>query len=131
MRVAETSPSPRRGTTVVRPAIGYTLLVGAEASMARLTKGDILARRAAIARVARAHGAADIRLFGSLARDEADEASDVDFLVTPAAVTPPFFPGGLVAALEDLLGVTVQVTLDSPRLSGPVRAAIDRDLVAL
>jgi predicted nucleotidyltransferase len=102
-----------------------------EAGMARLTKGDILARREAITRLARAHGAADIRLFGSLARDEADAASDIDFLVTPAAVTPPFFPGGLIAALEDLLGVEVQVTLDSPHLGGRFRAAIDRDLVAL
>jgi uncharacterized protein len=99
--------------------------------MARLTKGDILARREAITRLARAHGATDICLFGSVARDGATEASDIDFLVTPAAVTPPFFPGGLIAALEELLGVEVQVTLNSPRLSGRFRAAIDRDLVAL
>ena len=99
--------------------------------MAPLTKRDILARREEIARVARAHGAADIRLFGSVARDEADEGSDVDFLVTPADVTPPFFPGGLIAALEDLLGRAVQVTLSTPRLSGHLRRAIERDLVAL
>lgn len=99
--------------------------------MAPLTKRDILARREEIALVARAHGAAEIRLFGSVARDEADEASDVDFLVTPADVTPPFFPGGLIAALEDLLGHTVQVTLSTPRMSGQLRRAIERDLVAL
>jgi uncharacterized protein len=99
--------------------------------MAPLTKRDILARREEIARVARAHGAADIRLFGSVARDEADEASDVDFLVTPADVTPPFFPGGLTAALEDLLGHAVQVTLSTPQLSERLRRAIARDLVAL
>jgi predicted nucleotidyltransferase len=99
--------------------------------MAPLTKRDILARREEIARVARAHGAAEIRLFGSVARDEADEASDVDFLVTPADVTPPFFPGGLIAALEDLLGQPVQVTLSTPRMSGQLRRAIERDLVAL
>jgi hypothetical protein len=99
--------------------------------MAPLTKRDILARREEIARVARTHGAAEIRLFGSVARDEADEASDVDFLVTPADVTPPFFPGGLIAALEDLLGHAVQVTLSTPRMSGHLRRAIERDLVAL
>lgn len=99
--------------------------------MAPLTRRDILARRDEIARVARAHGAADIRLFGSVARDEADEASDVDFLVTPAAVTPPFFPGDLIVALEDLLGHTVQVTLSTPQLRGRLRQAIERDLVAL
>ncbi|HET8626569.1 MAG TPA: nucleotidyltransferase domain-containing protein [Thermomicrobiales bacterium] len=81
--------------------------------------------------MSRAHGAAEIRLFGSVARDEADEASDVDFLVTPADVTPPFFPGGLIAALEDLLGHPVQVTLSTPRMSGHLRRAIERDLVAL
>lgn len=99
--------------------------------MATLTKRDILARREEIARVARAHGAADIRLFGSVARDEADEASDVDFLVTPADSTPPFFPGALIVALEDLLGHAVQITLNSPQLSGRLRRAIARDLVAL
>lgn len=99
--------------------------------MAPLTKRDILARREEIARVAHAHGAADIRLFGSVARDEADEASDVDFLVTPDDVTPPFFPGDLIAALEDLLGHPVQITVSTPRMSERLRRAIARDLVAL
>ena len=99
--------------------------------MAALTRRDILARREEIARVARAHGAADIRLFGSVSRDEADESSDIDFLVTPADSTPPFFPGGLIVALEDLLGHAVQVTLSTPRLDGRLRRAIERDLVAL
>jgi uncharacterized protein len=99
--------------------------------MAALTKRDILARRHEIVRVARENGAADIRLFGSVARDEAELASDVDFLVTPAAVTPPFFPGGLIVALEDLLGCDVQVTLDSPRLSERLRRSIRRDVVPL
>lgn len=95
------------------------------------TKREILAHRNEIVRVAGMHGAVDIRLFGSVARDEADARSDVDFLVTPALVTPPFFPGGLLVALEDLLGCTVQITLDSPRLSAGLRQAIARDLVAL
>lgn len=99
--------------------------------MAAITKRDILARRHEIVRIARENGAADIRLFGSVARDEADPTSDVDFLVTPAATTPPFFPGGLIVALEDLLGCEVQVTLDSPRLSERLRCSIRRDLVAL
>ena len=37
-------------------------------------RGDILA-------VAARHGASNVRIFGSVARGEADEASDVDFLV--------------------------------------------------
>ncbi len=99
--------------------------------MAALTKGEILARRDDIVRLAHAHGAADIQLFGSVARDQADETSDVDFLVTPASETPPFFPGGLIVALEDLLGCPVQITLDSPRMSERLRRTIARDRIAL
>jgi predicted nucleotidyltransferase len=99
--------------------------------MAALTKREILARRDEIVRLARTHGAADIQLFGSVARDKADGTSDVDFLVTPAPETPPFFPGSLIVALEDLLGRTVQVTLDSPRMSERLRRTIARDRVAL
>lgn len=99
--------------------------------MATLTRRDILARRAAIVRIAREQDAADIRLFGSVARDEADETSDVDFLVTPTDTTPPFFPGGLISALEDLLGHDVQVTLRSPQMSERLRREIARDLIPL
>ncbi len=99
--------------------------------MAVPTKRDILAQRHDIVRVAHENGAAAIRLFGSVARDEADATSDVDFLVTPAAATPPFFPGGLIVALEDLLGCDVQITLDSPQMSEQLRHSIRRDLVAL
>lgn len=49
----------------------------------------------------------------------------------PAATTPPFFPGGLIVALEDLLGCQVQVTLDSPRLSERLRRSIQRDQITL
>ncbi|MHB8647553.1 MAG: nucleotidyltransferase family protein [Thermomicrobiales bacterium] len=99
--------------------------------MAAVTKREILALRGEIVRLARAHGAADIQLFGSVARDEADETSDIDFLVTPAPETPPFFPGGMIAALEDLLDCNVQITLSSPQMSVRLRRAIERDRVAL
>src|SRR3990172_12549328 len=39
------------------------------------------ARREEILRLAASHGARNIRVFGSVARGETDEASDVDFLV--------------------------------------------------
>src|SRR3990170_4461691 len=39
------------------------------------------ARREEILRLAASHGARNIRVFGSVARGEADQASDVDFLV--------------------------------------------------
>jgi len=43
---------------------------------------DVLTRkRDEIIKVATSHGAHNIRVFGSVARGEADEKSDIDFLV--------------------------------------------------
>ncbi len=65
-------------------------------------KGEIL-------RIAARHGARNVRVFGSVARGEARLDSDVDFLVEVGPGRTPFFPGGLIADLEDLLGKKVQV----------------------
>ena len=66
-------------------------------------------RRQQILEIAEKHGVYDLRVFGSLARGEANEQSDVDFLVEVGPVHSPWFPAGLVADLEDLLGVPVDV----------------------
>ncbi len=66
-------------------------------------------RREQILEIARKHGVSDLRVFGSLARGEANEQSDVDFLVEVGPDHSPWFPAGLVADLEDLLGVPVDV----------------------
>ena len=67
------------------------------------------ARKAEIVRVAAAHGASNLRVFGSVARGSAGPASDVDLLVD-------FEPGrtlldhvGLWRDLESLLGRAVDV----------------------
>jgi predicted nucleotidyltransferase len=69
--------------------------------------------RAEILRTARRHGVESIRVFGSVARGEAGPGSDVDFLVTVGGKTSPWFPGGLVVDLEDLLGRKVQVVTEA------------------
>jgi predicted nucleotidyltransferase len=51
-------------------------------------------------------------VFGSVARGEATEESDVDFLVSTSEHTSPWFPAGLVVDLEDLLGCRVQVVTE-------------------
>lgn len=66
-------------------------------------------KRGEIIRIAEKHGAGNIRVFGSVARGEADENSDVDFLIEVKGATPPWFPGGLVADLAALLGRRVDV----------------------
>jgi len=68
--------------------------------------------RAEIMGIARRHGVANIRVFGSVARGEAGPDSDVDFLVTVSGETSQWFPGGLVADLEELLGRPVQVVTE-------------------
>lgn len=77
--------------------------------MSMLTDPLLRTHRAAILDVARRHGVRSVRVFGSRARGEATEASDVDLLVEPGEPRPFFFPGGLIADLEALLGRRVDV----------------------
>lgn len=66
-------------------------------------------KRGEILRIARRHGAKNIRLFGSVARGEANESSDIDILVEVGEDPSPWFPGGLIADLQELLGRRVHV----------------------
>jgi uncharacterized protein len=66
-------------------------------------------RRNDILRVAAQHGARNVRVFGSVARGEADDASDVDFLVEMEPGRSLLDLGGLQADLESLLGRHVDV----------------------
>ncbi|MBN2001745.1 MAG: nucleotidyltransferase family protein [Anaerolineae bacterium] len=70
-------------------------------------------RRAAILQIAARHGAENVRVFGSVARGEAGRDSDIDFLVNVGAHPSPWFPSGLIADLEALLGHDVDVVTES------------------
>lgn len=69
-------------------------------------------KREEILRIAARHGVRTIRLFGSVARGEAGVSSDVDFLIEAGPERTPWFPGGLIADLEDLLGCRVEVVTE-------------------
>jgi uncharacterized protein len=69
----------------------------------------VRSKREQILRLARRHGVTKVRVFGSMARGDAGPRSDVDLLVDVGANTSPWFPGGLVTELEELLGRRVQV----------------------
>ena len=69
-------------------------------------------RRDQILELAKRHGVTRVRVFGSVARGEARPSSDVDLLVEVGPDTSPWFPGGLVVDLEDLLGRRVQVVTE-------------------
>jgi predicted nucleotidyltransferase len=66
-------------------------------------------KREEILRIAAKHGVTSIRVFGSVARGEAGPESDVDFLIEAGENTTPWFPGGLVADLEELLEREVDI----------------------
>jgi uncharacterized protein len=68
--------------------------------------------REEILRIAARYGASNVRVFGSVARGEADEQSDIDFLVNLEPGRSLFDLGGLLADLEDLLGCDVDVVTE-------------------
>ena len=78
-----------------------------------------------ILRIAAQHGARNVRIFGSVARGDDRADSDVDLLVDVGPQPSAWFPGCLVADLEQLLGRRVQVVTErglDELLSARVRA---------
>ena len=70
-------------------------------------------KREEILSLAAKHGAKNVRVFGSVARGTAGPNSDVDFLVDVGHNHSPWFPGGLVADLEDLLECRVDMVTEN------------------
>jgi predicted nucleotidyltransferase len=68
--------------------------------------------REQILKVAERYGAYNVRVFGSVARGEADDASDIDFLVNLEAGRSLMDLGGLLYDLQNLLGVPVDVVTE-------------------
>lgn len=87
-------------------------------------------KREEILRIAAKHGVQRIRVFGSVARGKAGPQSDVDFLVEVGPRHSPFFPGGLVADLEALLGRRVDV-VEPDGLYAPLKATVLQEAVPL
>lgn len=78
-----------------------------------MTTTDLVqAKREEILRIAERHGARNVRVFGSVARGEATDASDLDLLVSTTEHTSPWFPAGLMLELQELLGRRVDVVTE-------------------
>lgn len=69
-------------------------------------------KREQILAVAAKYGAYNVRLFGSVARGEADADSDVDLLVDLEPNRSLLDLGGLLMELQDLLGCSVDVVTE-------------------
>jgi predicted nucleotidyltransferase len=79
----------------------------------------VLRHRADVLRLAARRGVTDVRIFGSVARGEDDQASDIDFLVRIAPGRSLLDLGGFLMDLQDLLGRRVDVVTERglrPRL---------------
>ncbi len=73
---------------------------------------QITSKRNEIELIAKQHGATNIRVFGSVARGNADDASDVDFLVDLEKGRSLLDLGGLLIDLQKLLGRPVDVVTE-------------------
>lgn len=69
-------------------------------------------KRDDIFRLSELHGARNIRVFGSVARDEAGPESDIDFLVDMEQGRSLLDLGGLLVDLERLLGRRVDIVTE-------------------
>ncbi len=74
-----------------------------------ITQETIRQKRDAILQIAARYGAHDIRVFGSVARGDATEASDLDLIVRFDPGRSLLDHGGLIMDLRDLLGMKVDV----------------------
>ncbi len=70
-------------------------------------------KREQILNIAAKYGAYNVRIFGSVARGEADEKSDLDILVCMEKGRSLFDLGGLLYELQIVLGVNVDVVTEN------------------
>jgi predicted nucleotidyltransferase len=93
--------------------------------MAGTTLTELREKRSQIIELARARGASHVRVFGSVARGEAGEGSDIDFVVDLEPGRSLLDLGGLLMDLRDLLEQDVDVVSERglrPRVAERVLA---------
>lgn len=77
-------------------------------------KQKVQQNKAKIIEIAAKHGAFNVRIFGSVARGEETENSDIDFLIDyDLSKISPWFPGGLLVDLENLLKCKVDIVTEN------------------
>jgi predicted nucleotidyltransferase len=87
-------------------------------------------QRDAILAAAARHGAHDVRVFGSVARGDADADSDVDFLVDLESGRSLLDLGGLLMELRAVVGTSVDVVTPGG-LKERIRERVLREAVPL
>jgi hypothetical protein len=87
-------------------------------------------KREQILETASHYGAYDVRVFGSVARGEADAASDIDLLVKLEPGRSLMDLGGLLYDLQNLLGTQVDVVTEKG-LRPRIRVQVIREAIPL
>lgn len=96
-----------------------------------MTDGNLLReKREEILRTCAKYGARNVRIFGSVARGQADKHSDFDFLVEMEAGRSLFDLGGLQYELEQMLGCPVDVVTERG-IKARIRERVLREAVPL
>lgn len=95
-----------------------------------MSLSELQTRREEILRVAQKYGAFNVRVFGSVARGEADAESDIDFLVDMEPGRSLFDMGGLLTDLQTMPGRAVDVVTEKG-LRERIRERVLREAVAL
>lgn len=88
------------------------------------------ANRERILQTAAKYGAYNVRIFGSVARGEADASSDVDFLVAMEPGRSLFDLGGLLMDLQELLNCKVDVVTEKG-LRERIRERVLKEAISL
>jgi predicted nucleotidyltransferase len=91
-------------------------------------EGLLTEKRRQILDIAARYGARNVRIFGSVARGQADDRSDIDFLVEMEAGRSLFDLGGMQADLEAALGRPVDVVTEKG-LKARIRNQVLREAV--
>lgn len=70
----------------------------------------------------------NVRVFGSVSRNEDREGSDLDLYVDAAPGTTLFHLGGLREELAELLGVSIDIVTSGSNLHGIMKANVEHDM---
>lgn len=87
-------------------------------------------KREAILRIAAKHGARNVRVFGSVARGESDDRSDIDIVVEMEHGRSLLDLAALWRELNELLGIRVDVVTDKG-LRDSIREEVLREAIPL
>lgn len=96
----------------------------------KLTQEMLRQKRDGILSIARRYGAHDVRIFGSVARGDNSDQSDLDLIVRFDDGRTLLDQGGLLMELREFLGMRVDV-VDEGALSGRFERIVRKEAVPL